>query len=240
EGRDPSRATPLSAAPPLPPLRHDEELPRRGTRGVPVVVAVQRLHVESRLGKEQLGLAPVEIVEARRTGDPVHGAVVGALVEHDALRDAIDVRSARRELPYRAACFGVLPLPLIDHAAVLSDDQLGIGLEDVHREAATRSEMFADAREARPTVVRREHQERVEPDEDEAERLVEREGAHVALDPADLDVRATRATFGTFEHRRGPVESNDVMTILRERHGDATGAAAELEDRPPRPPVEPA
>src|SRR5207248_9424796 len=81
------------------------------------------------------------------------------------------------------------------------------------------------------TIVRVEQEERVDGDEDEGERLVEGERSHVALDPADLDIRPARAVLGALEHRGAAIQSDDVMAILCDRHRDPAGPAAELEDR---------
>src|SRR5439155_20434480 len=63
----------------------------------------------------------------------------------------------------------------------------------------------------------------------------EGERPHVALDPAHLDICSPGASFGPLEHRGGAIEADDVVALLRDRHRDTAGAAAELEDRASRP-----
>src|SRR5437762_1641103 len=46
--------------------------------------------------------------------------------------------------------------------------------------------------------------------------------------------RTARAAFGALVHRGASIQSDDVMTILFDRHRDPAGPAAELEDRPTR------
>jgi len=91
--------------------------------------------------------------------------------------------------------------------------------------------MLAHARQARPAVIGIEHEERIQGDEDEGKRLIERERAHVALDPADLDIRSARAPLGALEHRTGAVQSDNVMAVLGDRNRDPARPAAELQDR---------
>ena len=87
------------------------------------------------------------------------------------------------------------------------------------------AEMLANAGQARPAIVGVQHEERVEGDEHERERLIERERTHVAFDPADVHARSPRAALRTLEHGARAVETDDVMTFLRDRNGDATRAA---------------
>src|SRR5439155_8174948 len=75
----------------------------------------------------------------------------------------------------------------------------------------------------------------IERDEDQGETLVEGERPHVALERAHLDICSPGASFGPPEHSGGTIEADDVVALLRDRHRDTAGAAAELEDRASRP-----
>jgi len=140
-----------------------------------------------------------------------------------------------RELAHRAPRFGVHAFPLVHDRAIEPGDDLRVWLEHVDRHPAPRRHVLAHARETRPTIVRIEHEEGIERDEDQGEPLVEGERPHVALDPAHLDICSPGASFGPLEHRGGTIEADDVVALLRDRHRDTAGAAAELEDRAPRP-----
>src|SRR5207253_10910891 len=126
---------------------------------------------------------------------------------------------------------GVHTFPFIYDGTIEPSDGLRVWLEHVDRHSATRRHVLAHARQAGPAIVRVEHEERIKGDEDQRERFIERKRPHVALDPAHLDVSSARAAFGPLEHRGGAIEADDVVALLRDRHRDPTGAAAELEDR---------
>src|SRR5207237_10718870 len=60
------------------------------------------------------------------------------------------------------------------------------------------------------------------------------EGPQVSPDAAESDVPPPGAALRPLQHRRGVIATHDVMAVLRARHRDAAGAAAELQDRPAR------
>src|SRR5712691_714091 len=186
---------PFASLSALLPFRYDKELARPCVRRVPVVIAVKRLDDETRLGEEELRLPPIEVVERCRTADAAHRSIIHRLVVPNALRHSVDIGTARRELAHRASTLGINALPLVDEAAVQADHDLRVRLEYVDRDATPRRKVFAHAREARPAIVRIEHQKRVQRDEDEGESLVERKRAHVALDPPHVHARSPRTAL---------------------------------------------
>src|SRR5207244_505819 len=113
---------------------------------------------------------------ARRPGAPVPSITVAPRIKRS-------VTTGAARVPGRAPRVGIYAFPLVEDRAIEPGDDLGVWLEHVDRHSAPRRHVLADPREAGPAIVRVEHEERIEGDEDQRERLVEGERPHVALDP---------------------------------------------------------
>jgi hypothetical protein len=84
-------------------------------------------------------------------------------------------------------------------------------------------------------LARGQVHQRIEGDIDQAERAVEREGAHVALDEAHPVQQPRRRRLGPRggEHRGRDVEAGHLVPGGGQRQQAPPGAAAELEDAAP-------
>ncbi len=126
---------------------------------------------------------------------------------------------------------GIGAAPLLAHPAIEPGDDVRVGLEHIDGQAACRREVFAAACQASPAILGCEHQERVERDDHERERAIERERPHVGLREREPEALLLRALRGAREHPGGAIDARDLDPVLRQRDRDAAGADAELEDR---------
>src|SRR4051812_45626969 len=108
-------------------------------------------------------------MERGLTRDAADLPAVELFVEPPAERRRFDIRARARELRDGAPALRILATPFLAHAAVDAGDLVRIGLEDVDRQPAGLREVLAASRQARPPILRREHQERIEWDRDQRE-----------------------------------------------------------------------
>ena len=110
-------------------------------------------------------------------------------------------------------------------------DPRGVGHEGVQDEAAARFEVRRDVAEASHLLrLRRQHEERVEDDEDQPEGAVDGDVGHVA--EGRRDRLAARLSAQSFDHRRRRVDAVHVDAERGEGNRDPTGADAQLERTP--------
>ena len=105
--------------------------------------------------------------------------------------------------------------------------------EDVEDEAAARLEMAVRRAQSRASVGVGLHvQQRTEGCEHEWKLAVDRRVAHVAVTQVELDTGERSGLACDVEHPGREVDADHIDPRGRDRHGDPSGADAELEHRP--------